>query len=97
MPAGSAVLLLFGSANRDERVFADPDVYDVRRQITRHLSFSQGIHVCLGAALARLEARVVLEEVLQRFPDWEVDHAAAELSTTNVGVRGWRSLPVTLR
>jgi cytochrome P450 len=96
IPAGSALLLLFGSANRDERVFTDPDVYDVRRPITRHFSFSQGIHVCLGAALARLEARIVLEEVLKRFPGWQVDHEAAQFSTTNVGVRGWRSLPVVL-
>lgn len=97
MPAGSAVLLLTGSANRDEREFDNPDVYDVSRIIKKHFAFSHGIHVCLGAALARLEGRIVIEEMLSRFPDWQVDHAGLDLGTTNVGVRGWRALPVTTR
>ncbi len=66
---GSYLLLLNGSANRDHRHFADPDRYDIHRR-AGHLSFGQGIHFCLGAALARLEARVAFEEVLARWHDW---------------------------
>ena len=61
-----------------------------------HLSFGFGAHACLGAALARLEGRVVLDEVLARFPDWEVDRGAARLSSTST-VRGWETLPVVSR
>ena len=73
VPAGSAMLLLVGSANRDERRHADPDRFDVHRDLGQHLTFGYGLHFCLGAALARLEGRVALDEVLNRFPDWEVD------------------------
>ena len=73
VPAGSAMLLLVGSANRDERRHADPDRFDVRRDLGPHLTFGYGLHFCLGASLARLEGRVALDEVLNRFPDWEVD------------------------
>ena len=66
VPAGSVMVLLNGSANRDERQFPDPDRFDVTRKIQRHLSFGYGIHFCLGAHLARLEARIALEEVLKR-------------------------------
>ena len=94
VPAGSVLLLLTGSANRDERRFPDSDRFDVRRTIDRHLSFGYGIHFCLGAALACLEARVALEEVLERFPSWEVDEANAVRTRTST-VRGWDRLPVT--
>jgi cytochrome P450 len=78
IPQGRKVLLLYASANRDEREFGpDADACDVTRRIRRHLSFSYGPHHCLGAALARLQARVVLEEVLARSPDFEVDSGAA--------------------
>lgn len=93
VPAGSVMLLLNGAANRDERRFTDPDRFDVRREIEHHLSFGHGLHFCLGAALARLEGRVALEEVLARFPRWEVDDANAERARTST-VRGWQRLPV---
>jgi len=73
IPEGVKVQLLYGSANRDEREFADPDRFDVTRTIERHLAFGHGVHFCLGAALARLEATVVFEELLRRIPDWQVD------------------------
>lgn len=94
VPAGSPILLINGSANRDERRFPDPDRFDIRRTVGHHLSFGYGIHFCLGAALARLEGRVALDEVLQRFPEWEVDEARAVRAHTTT-VRGWEALPVT--
>ncbi len=93
VPEGSVMLLLTASANRDDRRFEDPDRFDVRRKIDHHLTFGYGIHFCLGAALARLEGRVALEEVLKRFPRWEVDEANAERVRTST-VRGWHRLPV---
>jgi cytochrome P450 len=93
VPAGSAMLLLVGAANRDERRFTDPDVFDVHRDEGPHLTFGYGIHYCLGAALARLEGRVALDEVLNRFPDWEIDYEGLRLAPTST-VRGWESMPV---
>jgi cytochrome P450 len=95
VPAGSKIALLTGSAGRDERVFPDPDRFDVTRTIDRHLTFGYGVHYCLGANLARLEARVALEEMLARFPTWEVDHDAVELVRTTT-VRGPVHVPVTV-
>lgn len=92
VPEGSAMLLLNGSANRDEREFDDADRLDVRRENVRHLSFGYGIHFCLGAALARLEGCVALDEVLARWPDWQIDHDRAVMAHTS-SVRGWRRLP----
>jgi len=92
VPEGSFMLLLNASANRDEHQFPDPDRFDIHRRGS-HLSFGQGLHFCLGSALARLEARVAFEEVLKRWPDWEVDYANAERSHT-ASVRGWARLPV---
>jgi cytochrome P450 len=89
---GSYMLLLNGSANRDESRFTEPDRYDVHRK-GAHLSFGQGAHFCLGSALARLEARVAFEEVLKRWTDWEVDYANATRARTS-SVRGWAKLPV---
>jgi cytochrome P450 len=88
---GPVMLLLNGSANRDERQFTDADRFDVHRQAP-HLSFGHGIHFCLGAALARLQARIALEEVLTRWPDWEVDYDKAKRAHTT-SVRGWATLP----
>ena len=93
---GSVMVLLNGSANRDERRFPDADRFDIHRRIGHHLSFGYGLHFCLGAALARLEGRVALDEVLQRFPEWEVDWDNAKMARTST-VRGWESLPVRTR
>lgn len=90
--AGSNMLLLNGSANRDEREFPDADRLDVKRKNVRHLSFGYGIHFCLGASLARLEACVALDEVLDRWPDWEIDRDEAAMARTST-VRGWKTLP----
>jgi cytochrome P450 len=92
IPEGSYMLLLNASANRDESQFPDPDRYDIHRR-GAHLSFGQGLHFCLGSALARLEARVAFEEVLKRWPDWEVDYDNAQRAHT-ASVRGWARLPV---
>ena len=93
VPAGSVIVLLNASANRDERQFPDPDRFDIHRKVQRHLSFGYGIHFCLGAHLARLEARVALEELLKRFPEWDVDYDKAVQARTST-VRGWETLPV---
>jgi cytochrome P450 len=95
IPKDSKVLLLTGSAGRDERAFPDPDRFDVHRQIQHHLSFGYGIHFCVGAALARLEGRVALEETLRRFPSWEVDHDRVKRLHTST-VRGYAEVPVVL-
>jgi cytochrome P450 len=93
VPAGSVMVLLTASANRDERRFPDADRFDIHRHIDHHVTFGYGIHFCLGAALARLEGRVALDEVLQRFPTWEVDWDNAVQARTST-VRGWERLPV---
>jgi cytochrome P450 len=93
VPAGSSILLLNGSGNRDDRRFPDGDRFDVSRKIDHHLAFGYGLHFCLGAALARLEGRVALDEVLQRFPSWTVDWDNAKQARTST-VRGWERLPV---
>ena len=92
IPAFSRMALLNGSADRDERHFDEPDRFDIRRTIDRHLAFGYGIHFCIGAALARLEGRVVLEETLARFPDWSTDESGLELVRTST-VRGPAHLP----
>jgi cytochrome P450 len=75
VPEGSRILLLAGAANRDEREYPDPDRFDIRRGIPTQLGFGQGVHFCIGASLARLEARVALEEFGARFPHYTVDEA----------------------
>jgi cytochrome P450 len=93
VPEGSVMVFLVGAANRDERRHPDGDHFDIHRDVGQHLTFGYGIHFCLGAALARLEGRIALDEVLQRFPEWEVDRDNARLSPTST-VRGWETLPV---
>jgi cytochrome P450 len=98
VPAGDRVLLLIGAANRDPRVFDDPDRYDLdRADVTQHLaSFGSGRHFCLGASLARLEARIALEELVARVVDYDVDHDGVE-RVHSVNVRGFAALPTTVR
>lgn len=93
VPEGSVMLLINGASNRDEREFPAPDRFDIHRRISHHLTFGYGIHFCLGSHLARLEGRIALEEVLKRFPRWEVDWEHAEQAHTST-VRGWERLPV---
>jgi cytochrome P450 len=92
------VLLLLGSANRDPRVFVDPDRYDLDRDTTELLSFGSGRHFCLGASLARLEARIVLEQLLTSVAGYDIDESGAR-RVHSVNVRGFAVLPtsVTLR
>jgi cytochrome P450 len=96
IPAGQRVLLLIGSANRDERVFPRADAYDLRRDTNASLAFGQGAHFCLGAAHARLEGRVVLEEFWRRFAGYEVDPSGIT-RVHSVSVRGFAALPLELR
>jgi cytochrome P450 len=96
VPEGSALVLVIASANRDEQRHPDGERFDIHRKVGHHLTFGHGIHFCLGAALARMEARVALEEVLKRFPEWEVDTEGAKLASTST-VRGWERLPVQIR
>ncbi len=96
VPAGSAVLLLMGSANRDPRRFENPDVYDVSRTDVQHITFGYGLHFCLGTHLARLEGRVALEEILNRWREWDIDYSAIKLASTST-VRGWERLPLVVR
>lgn len=94
VPAGDAMLLLFGAANRDPRRYTDPDSFNLHRDTISHLTFGKGLHYCLGANLARLEGRVALDELLNRFPEWEIDYDTAQLAPTST-VRGWEKLRIT--
>jgi cytochrome P450 len=93
LAAGSKVLLLTGAAGRDDRVWDNPEQFDINRKPEQHVSFGIGAHFCLGAALARMEGRIALEETLRRFPSWEVDYERAVRLHTST-VRGYKSLPV---
>ncbi len=93
MPAGAKVLLLIGSANRDERAIERADAFDIRRREATHLAFGHGIHVCLGASLARLEGRVALEEVLPRIPEYAVDESGL-VRVHSPNVRGYSQVPL---
>ncbi|OBF18516.1 cytochrome P450 [Mycobacterium sp. ACS4331] len=96
LPADNAVLLLMAAANRDPRRFPpNGDVFDIHREARQHITFGAGTHFCMGNALARLEGRIALEEILKRFPEWEVDYDNAEMSPTTA-VRGWASMPTRI-
>lgn len=93
VPAGSVMTLLIASANRDDRQFgSDAEVFNIHRESRSHIAFAVGAHFCLGAALARMEGRIALEEILRRFPEWDVDLSAARMSNTST-VRGWETMP----
>ena len=95
IPANSKVVMITGSAGRDERAFPDADRFDIHRQIDHHLTFGYGIHFCLGAALARTEGRIALEETFKRFPEWSVNlEEAVPLYTSTV--RGYTKLPISV-
>lgn len=95
IPEDVRVLLLTGAAHRDERQFDDPDRFDIRRKLNRTVHFGQGHHLCIGKSLARQECRVAFEELLARFPDYEVDEANLEWSHNN-NVRGYAKVPMRL-
>ncbi len=95
IPAGDRVLLLLGAANRDPDVFPVPDRYDLDRDTSELISFGSGRHFCLGAALARLEARIVLGELAAAVADYDIDAAGARRSHS-VNVRGFEALPTTV-
>jgi cytochrome P450 len=95
IPAFSKVVMITGSAGRDERAYPDADRFDIHRKMDHHLSFGYGIHFCLGAALARTEGRIALEETFKRFPEWSVDmEGAVPLYTSTV--RGYSKLPISV-
>jgi cytochrome P450 len=95
VPAGAVMMMLIGGANRDPRQFGpDSEEFNIHRTPRQHLAFSVGTHFCLGSALARLEGRIAIEEILKRFPEWEVDLSNAKLSPTST-VRGWESMPAS--
>jgi cytochrome P450 len=96
VPDGSAILTLIGAANRDEQRFGpDAESFDITRAPRQHLTFGVGAHYCLGNALARIEGRIALDEILNRFPDWEVDLDSAAFSSSSA-VRGWDSMPARI-
>lgn len=93
IPEDSKVLLLTGAAGRDERAYEHPDRFDIHRK-PKHVSFGYGIHFCVGAALARLESRVALEETLKRFPTWDVDRSKLVRQHTST-VRGYSQVGIS--
>jgi cytochrome P450 len=93
IPADVPMLLLTGAAMRDERMFPDPDRFDVGRPIAQNLGFGIGIHSCLGAALARIESRVAIEEMIRRWPDYEIDESGLE-RVNMANVAGYQNVPV---
>jgi cytochrome P450 family 142 subfamily A polypeptide 1 len=94
IPSGASVLLMYGSANRDEGQFVDADCFDIRRHPNPHVSFGFGPHFCLGASLARLEIRVMFEELLRRLPDIELAPDAAVERSPSSFIRGITTMPV---
>jgi len=96
IPSGEPVFILTGSANRDEREYAHADVFDVDREIGFAVGFGHGIHVCIGAALARLETRITLEEWAKRWPEYGVDEAGCR-KVTMANVAGYAHVPVNVR
>jgi cytochrome P450 len=94
IPADSRVVLLTGAAQHDERVFDEPELFDIHRDVERHVGFGFGAHLCVGAALARLETRVAFEELLAHYPDHELGAPITRAYSSNV--RGLARLPIVL-
>lgn len=95
VPEGNVMMFLLAAANRDHNRWPNGDSFDIHRETKQHLTFGAGTHFCMGNALARLEGKIALEEILKRFPEWEVDYAGATMSPTTA-VRGWASMPTTI-
>jgi cytochrome P450 len=93
IPAQSRVVLVTGAAGRDERMYPNPDVFDIHRDFDLHMTLGYGIHFCLGAALARMEGRIGIEETLKRWPEWTIDRDNAVPLYTST-VRGYLNLPI---
>ena len=96
IPAGAPVELYWGAGNRDERQFGDPDAFVLRRPETQHLGFGHGVHFCLGAHLARLEARVAFEELLAAAPDYRLVEDQSLTVKPGWSIRGYRSVRIEL-
>jgi cytochrome P450 len=98
VPEGAPIVLCMASTGRDERQYPDPDpnTLDVTRKVERQLAFGFGVHVCLGAPLARMEGRIIIEEMLKRFPEWDVEWDKTEFVHAGSAVRGYSKLPITL-
>ncbi len=94
IPKGARVTLVYGSANRDERQYTNPDQIQFDRNVGRHIAFGGGIHMCIGAPLARLEARVVLEHGLPKLPRFEL--VGRPVRSLKMNERGFESLPARL-
>jgi len=96
VPAGSTMMFMLAAANRDDRIFPDPERFDIHRDRAPHMTFGYGIHTCPGNVLARLEGRIFLEEMFKRFPEWDIDMDRAKLTCTST-VRGWDTLPARVK
>lgn len=96
LEAGQVVAFLYASANRDDREFENPDVYDIHRGAKRSLSFSHGTHACIGLHVARLEGRIALRKLLEKFPEYEIDTDGLERYATEF-VQGYSKMPVRWR
>ena len=94
LKAGDELVLMYGSANRDERAFEDPDTLDVTRQHNHHVAFGFGTHFCLGASLARLEIRVLFEELLRRIPEWRLADGAEPRKVPSAFACAYDAIPV---
>ncbi len=97
IPEGELVLPMLSSANRDENEFSDPDVFDLSRDTRKHLAFGRGVHVCLGAPLARIEGQEIIKQLLSKFPNIKLNaHSNQLVWRKDVALRGLESLPVLL-